>query len=179
MELGRCAYPDGVELRRSRITSALAAFGVVLGTVMVFIGIRGDHSPENRFANVVFGLLLPLASVYLWRREAREPFQFRIDADGVTTRRAGELYRIGWRQIELVILDKEPDTGSETEKYQSRLLVVPGSDHPLWAQLREETSAGGRQGLVLLDLTDVRESLDTVAGLLHRYASSRFVDERH
>lgn len=161
-----------MELRKSRWSLVTAALG--LGCFVLLVPSSLDSPRRILYAVIaVFGLVMFVAGIARTLR----PFQFRIGPDGLDVR-SGKLRRlVGWHEIDAVVLVQQP-TKPGTPTPDPRLLLVPAAGVDLGVPLTETSPVDDRPAVALLDLGQVREKPDAVAGAFAQHGGSRFVDLR-
>jgi DivIVA domain-containing protein len=137
-------------------------------------------------------LLLALATGMLWMLvvaalglligiplgvDALRPLRFHIGDAGLTVRHNRTDRLVSWPEVAAVILDEPTPTPDDTGP-APRLLLVPVDPAGFGLPSTSRDPLAGRPYLVLLDLAEVRESPDEVAGALTRFAGDRFTDVR-
>ncbi|GIJ79250.1 hypothetical protein SAMN05443287_11073 [Micromonospora phaseoli] len=109
----------------------------------------------------------------------RRPFRFHIGPNGMVLRVASLNRAVPWTEVDAIVLDQQVPTIGEKQPISSSLLLVPPTNSFVEGPLDGRSPVDGRPALILLDLADVRQSVDEVAAALARFAGSRFTDVRH
>ncbi|MEV2240812.1 hypothetical protein [Micromonospora sp. NPDC049891] len=160
-----------MELRRSRGPLVLGLFFFVTGVFLL-------GCFELTVLGWIIGLLALLIGGGIVLAE-RRPFKFDIGPNGLAVRVAGLNRAVPWAEIDAIILDQDVPTIDVKKPPYSGLLLVPAADSTIDGPFDGQSPIDGRPALVLLDLADIKQSLDEVAGALARFAGSRFIDVRH
>lgn len=164
-----------MELRRDRHLPS-AIFLLLCGVVFL-TGFR----PQSMFTQVLVllaGAAALIGGIRLLVRGLR-PWRFGIGADGLTLRQAGLDRTLGWHEIESLILHLPvPEVAANSQARSPRLLLVPATGVDLGRPADVPSPVDDRPSVLLLDLSDVKDSPDDVAGALAAAGGRRFVDDR-
>ncbi|KAB1906850.1 hypothetical protein J5U46_12080 [Micromonospora tulbaghiae] len=164
-----------MDLHRSRAGLVIGLVLLPFGLCTVLAGLAG--STLRLVGGLIVGGLVMLASV-AGIVEAVRPFRFHISFEGLTVRTA-ELNRLlPWAEIEHLVLYQPPPVLSDKRMPSPLLLLVPAARSTLDLPLTHSSPLDDRPCMVLLEVHDVREKTDQVAGALARYGGSRFTDHR-
>lgn len=155
---------------------------LVVGTFLLGFGAfvllygSADGSFPSIGASILGGLALLLGGGLVVNN--LRPFRFHIGDEGLTLRVPGINRLVPWAEIDALILDEPPPKLGGNNYRPLSLLLVPAGGSIFDRPPPARSPVDGRDGLVILDLHDVRQRPEDVAAALVRFGGSRFTDMR-
>jgi hypothetical protein len=137
---------------------AVAALGLVLG---------GPAGGAMLVGGSVIGGFILLVALVVFAYTLR-PFRIAMSESGLIVNSEGQRFDGPWSQVEAIGIER---LMTEEERYALVLWVrqgVPMRNAPTFPP------TGARDGHVLCELSDIKESRDEIARALHHYAGTKF-----
>lgn len=165
-----------MELRRSREQLVSAVLVTIAGLAMLLCETGGGITGRSAFFGTAAGLVALAGAA--WAGSQVRPFRFGIGPEGLALRTRGINRLVPWAEIDAVILDQpRPKHGDRTNVLPSaRLVLVPAAWSELAGRAVDDCVPDGRKGLVILELSGVKQSRDQISGALRNFSGGRFTD---
>jgi hypothetical protein len=161
-----------MELHRGSGSRKLALNGFIAGLaglVVAFLGgiVGGPAGGAMLVGGSVIGGFILVVALIVFGYTLR-PFRIAISESGLVVNCEGQRFDGPWSQVEAIGVER---LNTEDERYALVLWVrqgVPMRNAPTFPP------AGARDGHVLCELSDIRESRDEIARALRHFAGAKF-----